>query len=234
MAGEPSTSKKKVKRNAAASSGRFVDRAAETGRSVSKASKTAKRTTAGTRSSVAEKKIGAVGLGAVAGHHALLVSFVRELEKRDPDGTLLGEADLQQAAALAADRILDSSLLWVKQLGAFYDTEGVRTLLARGREPVSRQAVSKRKSLLALTTGSGRVVYPAFQFQGRTPISGLDKVLEVLPETLVSRWTVASWLTSPEVALDGERPIDVLANDGPAGRQRVAEVAARWSAQLAN
>jgi hypothetical protein len=121
----------------------------------------------------------------------------------------------------------------VKQLGAFYDAEGVRALLARAGAPVTRQAVSKRKSLLAVTTGSGRVVYPAFQFQGRTPISGLGKVLEVLPETLVSRWTVASWLTSPEVALDGERPIDVLANDGPAGRRRVAEVAARWSAQLA-
>lgn len=156
-----------------------------------------------------------------------------ELQKRDPDGSRLNDVDLQQAAALAAERVLDPSVLWVEQLGAFYDTEGVRALLARDGEPITRQAVHKRKGLLALTTGSGRVVYPAFQFQGRTLIGGLDEVLAALPDALVSRWTVASWLTSPEAALDGERPIDVLAHDGPAGRRLVVSVAKNWSGQLA-
>lgn len=163
----------------------------------------------------------------------LAASFIDELVKRDPGGERLKEVDVRQSAVMAAESILDPAVVWVRQLGAFYDTDGVRALLGRDSQPVSRQAVHKRKGLLALTTGNGRVVYPAFQFQGRKPTGGLDKVLTVLPENLVSRWTVASWLTSPEPDLDGDRPIDVLANDGPAGRARVIQTARSWSAQLA-
>jgi hypothetical protein len=165
-------------------------------------------------------------------HQMLALSLLNELSIRDPDGRRLSAADLDQAAALAAEHILSTSTIWVEKLGAFYDTDGVRALLARDGEPISRQAVNKRKGLLALTTGNGRVVYPAFQFEGRRLIEGLDEILSALPPSLVSRWTVASWLTSPEVALEGERPIDVLAHDGAAGRSRVAAVAAQWAAQL--
>jgi hypothetical protein len=78
----------------------------------------------------------------------------------------------------------------VQHLGPMYDVEGVRRLLGRPGAPVSRQAVSKRRGLLALTTGSGRVVYPAFQFGGGSPLPQLAQVLAELPEELVSRWTV--------------------------------------------
>jgi hypothetical protein len=54
--------------------------------------------------------------------------------------------------------------------------------------------VSKRR-LLALTTGSGRVVYPAFQFTAQRG-AGLPGVVAT-STTLVSPWTVASWLVSP-------------------------------------
>ena len=156
------------------------------------------------------------------------------LHRRDPDGTRLGvSTGLDQAAALAADRVLDPSLLWMEHLGAFYDTDAVRSLLAREGEPVSRQAVHKRKGLMTLTTGSGRVVYPAFQFRGRQLAPGLDRVLNELPEPLVSRWTVASWLVDPERDLGGERPIEVLFDEDPAGLDAVVRVAGHWAAQLA-
>jgi hypothetical protein len=167
-----------------------------------------------------------------ASHRALATQLLAELSLRDPDGSRLALAgDLRQAATLAADRMLDPSLTWSEQLGACYDVEGVRQLLARDGQPISRQAVHKRRGLLALTTGSGKVVYPAFQFAGRSPIAGLERVLDVLAPELVSRWTVASWLVSPEAQLDGERPIDVLQRSD--GVNAVVAVAAAWSAALA-
>jgi len=109
----------------------------------------------------------------------------------------------------------------------------VARLLSRTATPISRQAVHKRRGLLALTTGSGQVVYPAFQFDGRRPVPGLAAVLDSLPEAVVSRWTVASWLVSGEAELDGARPIDVLRDQGPEGQAAVSSAAQRWSAQLA-
>jgi hypothetical protein len=213
-------------------SGKTASRTASAGRFVKDASASGQIKSSGGASTA--KKSEVTREAAIPKSHQVLAhSLLQELSVRDPDGRRLSETDLKQAAALAAERILGPSLLWVKKLGAFYDTEGVRSLLAREGEPITRQAVSKRKGLLALTTGNGRVVYPAFQFDGRRLIDGLDRVLAALPEDLISRWTVASWLTSPEAALDGERPIDVLANDGAAGRDRAVQVAAQWAAQLA-
>ncbi|MDP9397091.1 MAG: hypothetical protein M3P96_04380 [Actinomycetota bacterium] len=169
------------------------------------------------------------GLGQA--HRRVVDSFVRELLARDPDGRRLsGFDDLDQLGRQAADAVVDDSGRWQEHLGGFYDVEGVRSLLARDGRPVTKQAISKRRGLLALTTGSGRVVYPRFQFRNRSPIPGLAAVLEELPEHLVSRWTVASWLVSPNPELSGEKPVDVLADGyGPA----VTASARAWAAQLA-
>jgi hypothetical protein len=154
-----------------------------------------------------------------------------ELLLRDPDGSrFAGTDDPQLLAREAADRAVDAAQAWIENLGPMYDVEGVRQLLGRSGTPVSRQAVSKRRGLLALATGSGRVVYPAFQFPGGSPVVGLAQVLDALPEHLVSAWTVASWLVSAEPDLDGDRPIDVLAY----GRiEPVVAAARRWAAALA-
>lgn len=168
-------------------------------------------------------------------HMRFATSLLNELSKRDPDGSRLASAtDVGQAVALVADRVLDPAVVWQEQFGAFYDTNGVCQLLGRDDEPVSRQAVHKRKGLLALTTGSGQVVYPAFQFRGRILAPGLDRVLETLPVDLVSGWTLASWLVSPEVELDGDRPVEVLFSGQRAAIDRVVRAARHWAAQLAS
>jgi len=140
------------------------------------------------------------------------------------------EADYHDLARQAVDQLLDPALLWQDHLGPLYGVERVKGMLAQSGKPVSRQAVSKRRNLLALRTGSGRVVYPAFQFQGRAVVSGLEELLAELPGDLVSRWTLASWLGSPDADLDGDRPIDVLRQGAT---DRVLEVARRWAATLA-
>lgn len=166
-------------------------------------------------------------------HVSLMTEMLSELTRRDPQGIALGRADdLHQLAEQAADRIIDAAEVWVEHLGTFYDTHGVAELLSRDGEKISRQAVHKRKGLLALTTGNGNVVYPAFQFRGQQPAPGLGDVLSLLPEDLVSAWTVASWLRTPEIALDGQAPIDVLFESGPEGRTAVLNAARDWAAAL--
>lgn len=160
-----------------------------------------------------------------------VTAFEAELERRDPDGTRLASVhDVDALARAAVDLVLDSATTWHEHLGSFYDTDGVRRLLGRPGSPVTKQAVSKRSDLLALTTGSGRKVFPRFQFRGHGTMPGLGEMLAALPEALVSRWTVASWLVSSAQDLEGQRPIDALA-DG--NRRAVLASARAWAAALA-
>lgn len=87
----------------------------------------------------------------------------------------------------------------------------------------------QRRGLLALKTGSGRAVYPLFQFVAGRPVDGLADVLDAVPEQLASRWTLASWLVTPRAELDGERPVEVLADGSP---QPVVRAAREWAAAL--
>ena len=166
-------------------------------------------------------------------HTELIEAFSEQLAQYDPTGAIVARSDdLTAMARDAARRVLETASTWVEHLGSFYDSGGVAALLSRTATPISRQAVHKRRGLLALTTGSGQVVYPAFQFEGRRPVPGLAAVLDELPEAVVSRWTVASWLVSAEAELEGARPIDVLRDQGPEGRAAVLSAAQRWSARL--
>lgn len=130
-------------------------------------------------------------------------------------------AELGRQAALEAV----AGSLWGEQLGPVYDSEGVMALLGG----VTKQAVSdrvRRHALLALRTGSGRLVYPAFQFDGRRVIDGLAAVLAVVVPDDTEAWYVASWLTTPDPALGGLAPYEALrAGELEAVRAAAYEVA---------
>ncbi len=127
---------------------------------------------------------------------------------------------LGERAGLAAA----ASALWTDHAGPFLDTEGVSALL----DGVSKQAVSQRvrgRRLLALQTGSGRLVYPLWQFHDGTPLPGLAEVLATAgydPGRPVTGWTVASWLATDDPDLGGA-PRALLA----AGRLEPVLAAAR-------
>jgi hypothetical protein len=158
-------------------------------------------------------------------HDQLIDAFARELELRDPSGTwALAIGDPSMLVEQAVARMLAASSLWSAHLGPVYDVAGVMSILG-----VTKQAVSKRH-LLALTTGSGRVVYPAFQFTSSGVVPGLPAVLALVPDSLVSPWTVASWLITPAVELAGSTPIAVLTSGETAA---VLDLASRWSGALA-
>ncbi|MFM8773782.1 MAG: hypothetical protein ACKOFP_08105 [Actinomycetota bacterium] len=159
----------------------------------------------------------------------LLSAIGAELARQDPSGTATADVDDIDAAARAAvDALVDTGALWREHLGPVYDAKTVAVLLGSPDKPLTRQAVSKR-SLLALRTGNGRVYYPAFQFANGSPIDGLTDVLAAVDAGIVSRWTLASWLVSPDVDLEGARPIDVLRS---VNAERVVDVARAWAASL--
>lgn len=159
-----------------------------------------------------------------------LEMLAKELYLLDPQGHQLSRVeDARKFARETAEKVIDSSKSWQEHLGTFYDAEGVRHLLARGEKPLSRQAISKRKNLLALTTGSRAVVYPSFQFKNRAVVSGMGEVLALLPEELLSRWTLASWLVSEESELGDQAPIDALRQGDV---DAVVSIARHWAHSL--
>ncbi len=163
---------------------------------------------------------------------AFIDAMCKELLERDPRGELLERLDDPELLArTTADAVFDAASVWEDLLSPFYDVNGVRQLLSQNRKkPISRQAVSKRKGLLALTTGSGNVVYPAFQFGNPIVLDGVATIVKLLPADLVSPWMVASWLVSQEPELESARPIDVIKEGGI---QRVVAVAHDWARALA-
>ena len=125
---------------------------------------------------------------------------------------LVGDAtpqlDANQAGRRAALGAL-SGAMWAEQVGPFYNTEGVMALLGG----VTKQAVHdrvRRHRLLALQTGSGRLVYPTSQFSGSKVIDGLGAVLDVLVPDEVESWAIASWLATADPALGDSTPLAAL------------------------
>ena len=115
--------------------------------------------------------------------------------------------------------------VWTDQIGPFYDSEGVRVLLGN----VTKQAVNdrvRRHRLLALRTGSGRLVYPTFQFRRREVLPGLGDVLGILAPDDTEAWYVASWFTTADPRLGQRSPVEALAaGELDAVRRAAREVA---------
>jgi hypothetical protein len=144
---------------------------------------------------------------ATAAYRARLESLTDGLGVPAADARAAGE----RAAALTA-----AGIAWNDAVGPFLDTDGVRSVLGGP----SRQAVADRvrhRRLLALRTaddgGGARLVYPVWQFDGQTPAT-LPRVLAAAgydPAERTHGWHVASWLSTPDPALGGRRPRDLLA-----------------------
>jgi hypothetical protein len=99
------------------------------------------------------------------------------------------------------------------EVGPFYDGAGAAAVL--GVSMSTLRGRRSRGSVLALRTGSGRIVYPVWQFgpDGQV-LPGLVKVLRILCGSNISTWSLASWLRSPEVELGGLTPLAALLAGG--------------------
>lgn len=127
---------------------------------------------------------------------------LQELDLPEDAPDTADPAVLGRRAALLAV----AETLWGQYLGPLFEVEQVKILL----KVTSRQAVSdlaRRGRLLALDTSDGRKLYPAFQFStsGR-PYSEVQKILKIFTGAVQSPYTIASWFTTPQDLLEGEKP----------------------------
>ena len=117
------------------------------------------------------------------------------LEHVDPQALrLLGPA--RQVAQEWAEQLPLTPSPLEALTGPFYDTGSLRKWLG-----VTRQALDSRArhgSILALTTGDGTRVYPAWQWRAdKSTVPHLGQVLPLLLAGARDPWTAALWMTSP-------------------------------------
>lgn len=154
---------------------------------------------------------------------------------RERLGGLEGDLDATWVAAAMLDAIPATHPF--EDLGPFYDTTGVSRWLGITRQALHQKV--KAGQLLALTTGDGQRLYPAWQFSpdGR-PLTGLVDLLRVLNPAAADPWTVAVWLTRPVEELGNRSAVDVMRSLKPVGPRggewddllaEAREDAHRWS-----
>ena len=97
------------------------------------------------------------------------------------------------------------------EVGLFYSTATVAAVLGVSMSTVYAWT---RCSTVLCRTGSGRIVFPVWQFADGAVLLGLVPVLRVLRGSSVSRGSLASWLRAPEVELGGRTPLSVLQSGG--------------------
>jgi hypothetical protein len=140
----------------------------------------------------------------------------------------LGPPDALAEAILA---LVPEPSPWTAAIGPVYRTDQVRRLLGG----MSRQALAdrvRRRTILALHTADGRVVYPTYQFRERAVVRGLSDVLKVFEPAVVDPWTLAAWLHAGQAALGGSSVVAwLLADRPPEQALAIARSAAtRWAA----
>lgn len=94
----------------------------------------------------------------------------------------------------------------IEQNGGVFKTEQVAKYLG-----ITAQAVNRRRAslqLLGLTFRKRGHVFPAWQFDERGTIAGLQEVLLVLSEH--DEWMQNIFFVSPNTRLGGRRPLDLL------------------------
>lgn len=146
---------------------------------------------------------------------ALLVwENLQKLERTyEASGGSLSELGSPEELARRMVAVMPTPSPWGDLLGTFFSPGKVARILG----DISRQAVADRRNrgtLLGLKTADGTWVYPAFQFDdNHRVLPGLAAVVRTLRESEIDDWTLASWLMTQQVALDGRSPIEWLRAD---------------------
>jgi len=120
---------------------------------------------------------------------------------------------------------------WNDSIGPFYDAAGVRHLLGVTRQALAQQRT--RRTILALETSDGHLLYPTFQFdEHRRVLPGLADVLAAVPAGAVDDWTLASWLNRSVLAELGATVVAHLQGGGDPAPAVLAAARAgvRWAA----
>jgi hypothetical protein len=113
--------------------------------------------------------------------------------------------------------------IWDDHLGPMLESREVQELLG-----VTRQAVSdfrKRRRMLGLPRGDGRIRFPAFQFHRGKIRPEIAAVLIAFKDAKIGDYTQASWFRSPQSLLGNKTPAEWLERGGD--RELLLEAARR-------
>jgi hypothetical protein len=139
-------------------------------------------------------------------------AFKSTLERLELPG--LSDPAEQERLGRRAALLATSEMVWDKHLGPMYGWSEVGEILGTVKTRQGVSDLARRKRLLALPAAGGRVLYPAFQFQGARTIPGLHEVLVEFEGAATSPWTIASWFQSDQDELGGEFPAAYLVQHG--------------------
>ncbi len=120
---------------------------------------------------------------------------------------------------------------WNDSVGPFYDSTGARRLLGVTRQALAQQR--SRRTILALETADGHLLYPTFQFdEHRRVLPGLAEVLAAVPAGSVDDWTLSAWLNRSRLDGLGGTVVTHLQGGGDLVRavQAARRAGARWAA----
>ena len=142
-------------------------------------------------------------------------------------GRSVADAGLDEVARRMAAMVPSPSPVNA-QFGPFYRTDQVVRLLGITRQGVADRI--RKRTILGMRTTEGTWVFPTLQFVGRTVLPGLADVLRCFDPTTADGWAIASWLTSPSVALGGMRPVDSVTSSTKADAvlALARDAARRW------
>jgi helix-turn-helix protein/S13-like protein len=125
--------------------------------------------------------------------------FLDELKR------LIGEREPKLETLRRAARIVAAEESWREGLGLLLSTEEVAELL--GVNPRKLAEWRRDGTLIALSSRSGAIRYPAFQFQNGAPSPALAEAHRLLVDKgRISPWSAASWVRSGHHELGGQSP----------------------------
>ena len=163
---------------------------------------------------------------------AATAAFEKTLERLELPGERLADPAAQEQLGRRAALLATSELTWDQQLGPLYGWSDAAEILGTVSSRQGIHDLAQRRRLLALPASGGRMLYPAFQFQGRRTIAGLHELLEVLASSGASAWSQASWFRTPQEELDGQTPVAYLTACGL--DEKVLSSASRVAGRLAS
>lgn len=117
---------------------------------------------------------------------------------------------------------------WDNQIGPFYDTAGVAALLGIRKQAIADRV--RRYTLLAAYTAQGKIVYPAWQFDGAHLNPAISRTVAAFRHAQVDGWAIASWFTTPARSLNGATPAAWLRTGDPEPVLALAhDTSGRWA-----
>jgi hypothetical protein len=158
-------------------------------------------------------------------------AFEKTLERLELPEDRLSDPVIQEQLGRRAALLATSELTWDQHLGPLYGWSDVAEILGTVSSRQGVHDLAQRRRLLALPASGGRVLYPAFQFQGRRTLPGLPELLEILVSSGATGWTQASWFQSSQEELGGETPVAHLSTHGL--DEQILDAASRVAGRLA-